>query len=1034
MGWEPSVVALPLSSDEFLKSFRFKIDSMKSMKSRSILSKYVQVIVACMMFFPNVYAQTMRVSGIVSDDSGPLPGVSVAVKGETIGTVTNLDGEFSLDVDPKATLRFSFIGYVIQDVAVNNQSVLRIKMQEESSELDEVVVVGYGTVKKRDLTGAVSSVQAKDLTFPTSSLTEMMRGKAAGVRVTLSSGRPGAGSNILVRGKRSLNADNDPLYIVDGVPVESINIINSTEVESIDVLKDASSQAIYGARAANGVILITTKKGVAGKPQVTYDTYVGTQRLWKNFDFYNADEFYELRWQAKRNYEGLSDDERTPERVLSDPMMEEMWAKREFVDWNKLMFKNALEQKHDLSIRGVSDKMKYAIIIGYFDQDGMVDKSDYQRANFRLNVDYEPSKILTIGTNFAYIKSWSQTEDGSFSEFVTRPPIAKVFNEDNSYTSTINSEGVENPLYKIQESDQKAVADRMNLSVYLDLKPFKGFNYRINAAYRTRFTETGVFKSSHYPKSVNSGTISDVYYHNLLLENILSYEKQFGKDHRLTLTGVQGLEKNETRTTGFGGSELPVDFFQWNGLADAANINSTTRTVTDETFLSYLGRVNYSLFDRYLLTASVRKDGSSVFGKNNKWGYFPSAALAWRISEESFVQPIEWISNLKFRLSYGQVGNKAIPSYRTIGLTNSYDMRFGDDLLVIGYSPTNELKNPNLKWEATASTNIGFDFGFFDNKITASVENFNTQTNDLLVKKTITSTSGYTFMWDNLAETRTKGWEVTLGGNIIRKKDLSWSVNAMVYTVKSEIIRVNDKVDALGKPMDDIDNRWYIGRPIDVFRGYVFDGIWQLSDDADGDGFIDYTVDTDGDGVPDKQVIENAKPGDIKVKDIDGNGYITDADQDIRSAEPDWSGSLSSTLTYKGFDLYAELYTVQGLLKSNSSLKGGNLQGKLNAVKVNYWTPENPSNEYPYPNYGKYDKYDGALGYQDASYVRLRTVTLGYTLPHLLSSKFFVEKLRVYFTATNLWTKTDFLSYSPELSVSSYPEAKQFVFGLNVQF
>ncbi|MEA4936391.1 MAG: TonB-dependent receptor [Paludibacter sp.] len=998
------------------------------------LTKHLLTGMLCMMFFSVAYAQNIRVSGTVSDEFGPLTGVSVTVKGATTGTVTNMNGEFSLQADATATLKFSFIGYIPQEIPVNNRQTFRVIMKESSEQLDEVVVVGYGSVRKSDLTGAVSSIQAADLSFPTSGLSEMLRGKAAGVQVTLSSGRPGAGSDIRIRGNRSLTASNTPLYIVDGVQVESINVINPTEIASVDVLKDASSQAIYGARAANGVVLITTKKGVSGKPLVTYDAYVGTQSLWKNFEFYNADEFYELRWQGKRNYEGLADDERTPDRVLSDPMMQEMWEKREFVNWNNLMFKNAWEQKHDLSVRGATDKMKYALVFGYFDQDGMVAKSNYNRANFRLNTDYDVNKFLTIGTNFSFIKSWSQTEDGSFEEFITRPPIAKVFEDDGSYTSTINSEGVENPLYKIQESDQRSVADRMNLNLYVDLKPFKGFTYRINAAYKTRFTESGDYKTNNYPKTVNSGTISDSYYSNILLENIVTYEQAFGKNHRLTFTFVQSAEKEETKTTGFGGSQVPVDFFKWDGLGDAININSTTRTISDETFLSYLGRVNYSLFEKYLLTASMRADASSVFGKNNKWGYFPSAALAWRISEEAFIKPIEWISNLKLRLSYGMVGNKAIPSYRTLGITNSYEMRFGDDLLFMGYSPTDELKNPNLKWESTASTNIGLDFGFFNGRITGSVESYNTRTTDLLVKRYITSTSGYTYLWDNLAETKTRGWEATLGGVIFHQKDFDWQINATFATARSEIVRVNDKIDAEGKPMDDIDNRWYIGKPISVFRSYIFDGIWQKSDDTDGDGFIDKTVDTDGDGVPDRQIMENAKPGDVKVKDMDGNGYITVDDQDIRSREPDWTGSLSSTLFFKGFDLYAELYTVQGILKNNTYLKNGNLQGKLNAVKVNYWTPENPSNEYPRPNYGKQDTYDDALGYQDASYVRLRTLSLGYTLPHALTSAFFVDKLRFYFTATNLWTSTKYLSYSPELSLNAYPEARQFIFGLNVQF
>ncbi len=1010
------------------------------MEIKMLHFKLLLTVVMTLMCIPGLLAQNSRVSGSVTDGANPLVGVSVFIKGTTTGTITDVDGNFSLTVTPSATLVFSYLGYLSQEIPLNGRKTIQVKMLEDSQQLEEIVVVGYGAVKKSDVTGAVASVKAKDLNFPSSSVAEMMRGKAAGVQVSLSSGRPGAGSEMLIRGKRSLTDNteygNRPLYIVDGVQVESINVINPNDISSIDILKDASSQAIYGARAANGVVLITTKRGEKGKTQVSFDSYVGIQSLWKNFDYYNADEFYELRWQGKRNYDGYSDDQRTPDIVLADEMMQEMYAEGKSVDWEDLMFGNAMSQKYDISVRGATDKMRMAFMMGYFDQDGMVDKSNYKRATFRLNADYDVSKYLSLGSNISFIKAWSQTEDGSFDEFISRPPIAKVYNEDGSYTPEINTEGLENPLYKNQHSDQKSISDRLDMNLFFNLKPFAGFNYKLNLAYRTRFTETGVFKDSEYApgKSPNSGSLKNTYFNNLLLENILSYEKKFATHHKLTLTLVQSLEKDEIKTLGIAGSQLPVDFFEWNTLPDAIQPTKPTRSISDETFISFLGRVNYSLFDKYLLTASIRRDGSSVFGNNHKWGSFPSVALAWRVSEEKFIKPIEWVENLKLRLSYGLVGNKGIPSYRTLGLTNGYDMRFDENILVVGYSPTNELNNPNLKWESTASLNLGLDFGFFDNRIIGAIEHFNTTTSDLLVKKTITSTSGYIFMWDNLAESQTRGWELTLGGDIFRKKDFNWHVDAAFSTAKSEIIRVNDKVDENGKPVNDIANGWFVGYPIDVSYGFVFDGIWQTSDNKDGDQFIDKTIDTDGDGIADRQVMENAKPGNVRVKDLDGNGYVTDDDRIPRSLEPDWVGSLSTSISYKGFDLFAELYTVQGLMKNNSYLKGGNLQGKLNAIKVNYWTPENPSNEYPRPNYVNQDPYNGALGFQDGSYVRLRTLTLGYTLPNKLSGRFFVDRLRLYCTATNLWTLTDYLSYSPELPVNGYPESRQFIFGLNVQF
>lgn len=981
------------------------------------------------------YAQKARVTGSVSDVLGKMIGVSVSVKGTSMGTVTDAEGNYSLDVSPNAVLQFTFIGYVTKEVPVKGKKIIDIQLQEDSQQLDEVVVVGYGAVKKSDLTGAVASVKAEDLNFPTSSVSEMLRGKAAGVQISLTSGRPGSGSSMLIRGEKSLSGSNAPLYIVDGATVETINDINPNDISSIEILKDASSQAIYGARAANGVVLISTKRGKSGKAQITYDMYVGTQKLWKNFDFYNADEFYELRWQGRRNDDGLEDSERVPSIILADPMMEEMYEKREFVDWNELMFKNALSQQHSLSVRGGTDKIRASFSMGYLNQDGMVTKSGYKRLNLRFNVDYDVNKYLSVGANTAFSKAWTQTEDGGFEEFTTRPPIAKVHNEDGTFTSHLNSEGLENPLYKIQESDSKSVSDRLNLNVFLDIKPFKGLNYRMNVAYKTRFSESGNYQTKNYPKAkTNSASLSNTYFNNILLENILTYKVKFTEKHKLDFTFVQSIDKDETRTLSTAGTDLPMDFFQWDGLSDAVNITKLNRGVTERLLLSYLGRINYTLMDKYLLTVAMRRDGSSVFGKNHKWGNFPSVAVGWKLSEEEFIKPLDWVSNLKLRLSYGHVGNQGVDPYTTLGVTSSYDMVFGDDVKWVGYLPGSSLKNPNLKWESTASTNVGLDFGFFNHRITGSVEYFNSRTTDLLVTRKITSTTGYTSVLDNLAETKSHGWELVLGADIIRAKELNWSANATFSRARNEVVRVNDKVDEFGKPKDDIDNHWYIGHTINSSRRYEFNGIYQTSDDTDGNGFVDFTVDTNGDGIPDRAMIANAKPGDIKLVDINGDGIITDADQIITSKDPDWMGSISTNLAYKGFDLYLDFYTVQGGLKSNANLKGGNLQGKLNAVKVNYWTPENASNEYPRPSWGKQAPYNSALGYQDASYFRFRTLTFGYTLPKNITQSFMVEKLRMYFTATNLFTSTDVLSYSPELSLSSYPEPQQFIFGLNVQF
>lgn len=1008
------------------------------MKTKKIVFNSKRIWALCLLgflFCSSVFAQKIKVTGVVSDMNGGIAGITVMAKGSTNGTISGANGLYSIDVSSDGILSFTCIGYEKQELSVNGIKVINVIMKEDVKQLNDVVLIGYGSVKKSDLTGSVSSIKADELTFPTSSVTEMLRGKAAGVQISLTSGRPGSGSSMLIRGKRSLSGGNSPLYLVDGAVVETINDINPNDIASIEILKDASSQAIYGARAANGVVLLSTKRGKSEKTEVTFDSYFGTQKLWKNFDFYNADEFYNLRWESLRNDKGYTDADKIPSNVLADPMMEEMYASRSFVDWNKLMFKSALSQQYNLGIRGGNDKVRTSFSLGYLDQDGMVDKSGYQRANFRLNVDYKATKQLSIGANTSFSKTWTQTEDGSFEEFITRPPIAKVFNEDGSLTSHINSEGLENPLYKIQESEDKSTSDRLNMNLFLDFAAFKGFNYRINGSYRTRFSESGTFQSVNYPKAPsNAATLSNTYYNNVLLENIVTYKTQFGENHKLDFTIVQSLDKDNTRSMSMAGTNLPVDFFTWNGLGDASEITSISRGISDRMYLSFLGRINYSLFNKYLFTVAIRRDGASVFGVNHKWGNFPSAAFAWKMSDEEFIKTQDWISALKLRVSYGTVGNQGVDPYSTLGVTSSYDMVFGDNSVVVGYLPGSMLMNPELQWESTSSANYGLDFAFLDHRFDGSFEYYNTHTNNLLVQRSVTSTSGYTSMMDNLGETQTYGYEFSLNTDIVRSKNFQWSVAGTFSLSRNQILKVNDKVDEFGKPMDDIDNSWYIGQPINVNNKYIFDGIYQLSDDADSNGFVDYTVDTNNDGVMDRALIENAKPGDIKLRDLDGDGIITNLDRKITPMDPNWFGSLSTTFSCYGFDLLLDFYTRQGGFASNSYLKGGFLQGKLNAVKVNYWTPENASNENPRPNWNSQPMYNVALGYQNATYYRFRTLTAGYTLPAKLSKSMNIQKLRVYFTATNLWTKTDISSYSPELSLSAYPEPKQVVMGLNLQF
>lgn len=987
-------------------------------------------------------AQGKKVTGTVSDANGPLIGVNVMVKGTSTGTITDVDGNYSLEVPQNAVLIFKYIGFNPMEKVVGGNSTLNIQMVEDSQQLDEVVVVGYGIQRKSDLTGSVTSIKAEELnTFPSSNVGDMLRGKAAGINVTATSGRPGSAPEILIRGKRSLTGGNEPLYVVDGVSVdgEGFANLNNADIKSLEVLKDAAAQAIYGARAANGVILVTTKRGEKGKVQVDLNSYVGTQFLSKNFDFYSGEEFYQLRKEAVRTEMG-----RMPENsheVLADAIMEKAYADKKFTDWESLMLDPSLVQKYDLSIRGGGEKMKVAASLGFYKQEGMAPNSDYSRGNFSVNVDYEVYKWLSIGSNIAFARSKQTREDGNFNEYITRAPLGQAYNEDGSYAEYINSSLDVNPLYRAQNANHEIMMNNLKMNVFMDLKPFKGFNYRLNASFYNVQKENGQYKNKAYPGGGASGMLSNGNKEHWLIENIVNYAVPIkNQNHRLDLTLVQSLDQESQKDMEYSANNVPVDF-DWNMLPDG-DVTGIGRKYEERILVSFMGRVQYGLMDKYLLTAAWRRDGSSVFGPSNKWGDFISLAFAWRIKEETFLKDINWLSNLKLRASYGQVGNQAIKPYKTLGATQGLGTEFGN-VLETGYLPTKELSNPNLKWETTGSANFGVDFGLFENRLSGTVEYYNTTTTDLLVARSINSSLGYSTMYDNLGKTRTQGLEVSLNADVFRQEDFKWSVGVNFTKSKNEILKVNGKHDSNGKPLDDVNNGWFIGQPIDVYYDYQFDGIYQYGDfdkvvGADGKEKYELkkTYDTDGDGIPDKSLsrTDNVEPGFIKVSDINNDGVINSDDRVVIRKDPDYVASISSNLYFKGFDLYLDFYTVQGATLKNDYFAGESLQGKLNGIKVDYWTPENPSNVAPRPRFQSQPIYNSTRSYQDASYFRLRTVSLGYTFPRRLTEKININNLKIYCTGTNLLTFTNFKSYSPELTPGSYPESKQVIFGLNVSF
>ncbi len=1000
---------------------------------------------------------THTVTGVVTEkgESGeviPVIGASVMAEGSADGTITDINGRYVIKTSPNATLLYRYLGYKSKSISVDGRHTIDVELMTENQLLSDVVVVGYGTMRKSDVATSITSVSTKDMkNFPASNAVEMLRGRAPGVTVTSSSGRPGSIPSIKIRGTRSISASNSPLYVIDGsVASETeFSMINSNDIESIEVLKDAASQAIYGARASDGVILVTTKRGKNDECKINYNGYVGFQRLHRNFDYYSGDEWVALRREAKAHDMGyIQASELSVTNTLSDEMMEDVYKSGNYIDWESLMFKKtAIYHNHELSLRGGTEKLKTAISMGYFYQDGLIKQnSNYKRLNARINLDYDVRKWLTLGLNGSFAFSGREIESGSFYQFITRTPLATVYNKDGSYAPYINSEGDKNPLFNAQHELRKAEANSYHLNAFACFKLFKGFTYQFNLSYYNHASEEGRARDVEYLGGGSTASLNNGNTIKQLMENVLKYEIPFrNKEHKLNFTGVQSVDKQLSKGIGYSAQKIPIDL-GYNFIANG-EVTEPKRIYSRNNLVSMMFRMQYGFRDRYLLNIAYRRDGSSRFGKNNKWGNFPSVALAWRINEEAFMQKLEFVDNLKLRVSYGIVGNQnGIENYSTLGLSKSLPGEFGDTYYM-GYLPGTELSNPNLKWERSSTINTGVDFSLFGNKLTGTIEYYHTRTSDLLVSRMLNAALGYTSILDNLGETRSQGVDVGITGELLRHRNMTWTVTTNFSYFKNKIIRIDDRLDSNGKPMSQPGNGWIVGSPINAYYDYKADGVYQYDDFyiyRQPSGALTYklkpTVDTDNDGIPDAVVqrIDAVEPGSVKLRDINGDYKIDEKDRVVYNRDPDFTLSLSTNFTWRNFDLYMDWYAVSGGYIRNPLLYegeyGGDLRGKNNGIKVNYWTPNTPTNAFPRPTFGMEIPYLRSMAYQNASYLRLRTLQIGYTIPKKLTDKLHCSKMRIYATSTNLLTFTNVLSYSPEVVGSTYPESQQYVFGVNVAF
>ncbi len=972
------------------------------------------------------HGQDKNIEGIVSDNSGvPLPGVTVILKGTNFGTSTDFDGNFNLTVNTGEIIVFSYVGFKTKEVKIGNSNTYNIILEEESTALDEIVVVGYGTRKKSDIISSVTTVKSEDLNrVPSSDIGDMLKGQAAGVFITPGDSGPGSSSNILIRGQSSINGGNNPIVIVDGVPVGSINDVNSNDIASMEILKDAAAQAIYGARASNGVILISTKRAKEGKASISYNGYFGMQYINRNFDVYTPDEYAMLKREAFRTVNGGL---YLPDQDVFTAIELESLQNGNSIDWFDEVLKVAPIENHNFNFSTGSEKTKVYTGFNFQKQDGVIPGTDFQRLIIRLNVDQKLNSWLSLGlnTNWNISKKNDPGTGNTLERLVKASPLGVIYDENGDLA--LNPSGFQesiNPLLDLDSTENLENNRNDIMNVFFDVKPFKGFNYRLNVSRRSwnqRAEEYSTSKSNvgFQNGGLGQGKITFQQSSEWQLENIFNYDFE-KNNHNLDLTFVQSI--NERRNDYFRNkaSNLQNDIVGIYGLS-SAEFNEPLISASERSLLSFVGRAQYGFNGKYYLTASFRVDGSSVFGTNNKWGYFPAVAMGWNVHKEDFMEDVNVLNNLKLRFSYGSVGNEGISPYGSLSTAEQRDYIF-NDIKSSGYIPGNSLPNPNLKWETSTTFNAAIDFGLWKNRVSGTFEYYNTRTKDLLVNKTLNAALGYTRILSNVGEIENKGYELAINGYILDNKDFKINAGVNFSSNKNKIISLFGlDEDADGIEDDDVANQWFIGYPIDVDYNYKYAGIFQSQEEIDN-SHQPY-----------------AEIGSIRLVDVDPNdGDLNPDDRVITKKDPDWYGTFSLDVTYKDFDFSAQATAVQGRKRNNpyyySYNQGGDLRGLFNGIKQNYWTPENTTGNWPRPNGGDSPDFLNTLGLQDASFFRISLLTLGYTLPESLMNKLNMGSVRLYSTARNPVTITDYKSYSPDQNPNAYPEQVSVVFGLQITF
>lgn len=1039
-----------------------------------------------------VLAQVL-VKGTVKDNLGEgVPGASVQVKGTSQGTITDLDGKFSLNVPNKnTTLVISFIGYVTVEVKADPQKPMMISLKEDTKTLDEVVVVGYQEVRRRDLTGSVAKANLDDvLTAPVASIDQALGGRIAGVNVTSGEGMPGGTMNIVIRGNNSLTQENSPLYVIDGFPVEdasATSTLNPSDIESLEVLKDASATAIYGARGANGVVIITTKKGKVGKAQLSYDGSFGVQHVTRTIPMMDAYEFVKLQ------------NEMYPATTASSYFMTyegKKWSQEDYrnidqYNWQDEIFQAAWQHNHTLRLAGGTEGVRYNASLSYFDQNGTLLETGYERMQGRMNTVVRRGKLnMSLTTNYSRsIQTGSTPSETSYSGMnnlfysvwgyrpVTSPDTPLHVLMDSAMDNSVDASNDYrfNPILDLKNQYRKNYTNNLQMNGFIEYELLKGLKVKVSAGYTLDSRKQDQFNNSKSryggPTSTDKVNAQVVRNERLtwLNENTVTYQTNFKKKHYLNVLAGITFQNSDYEFYSFRTTHIPNESLGMAGMSEG-QAGTTASAKSSWAMLSYLGRVTYNYKSKYYATASFRADGSSKFNKQNRYGYFPSASLAWTFTEEEFMKPLKQIiSNGKLRLSWGLTGNNRIGEYDYYALLAALKSRVGSYPSsnsipnaaypfngvsnLVGTVPIS-LSNSDLKWETTEQWNLGLDLGFFNERIGVTMDIYRKTTKDLLLEASIPTSSGYKFGTKNIGKVRNDGLELSLNTVNIKSRDFKWSTNFNISFNKNEVMALSENQIARTSAAQFDQNyngqQSYIakiGLPMGMMYGYIYEGTYKY-DDFNKSG-NSYSLKA---GVPHFSTEPNTQPGMPKYADLNGDGVVDTNDRTvIGRGLPIHTGGFTNNFEYKGIDLSVFFQWSYGndIMNANRLFfeSSNNRSRELNqyASYANRWTPDNPNSDIPAATNSSSNRVISSRIIEDGSYLRLKNVTLGYTFPAKLIKKYKIDKARVYVAAQNLWTCTGYSGYDPEVSVrnsamtpgldySSYPRAYSISLGVSLGF